>query len=94
MAKDVGEIGIEGDEHTVLGEAGRGDAVVVGRGDALVVDRIGLMPGVSEEGGHLDRQVLVHLEAHASAGARQIDDPIAREVGCVGDRGPDVLDRE
>lgn len=94
MAKDVGEIGIEGDEHTVFREAGRGDAVVVGRGEALVVDRIGLMSGVSEEGGHLDRQVLVHLEAHASADARQIDDPVASEVGCVGDRGPDVLHRK
>jgi hypothetical protein len=91
---DVGEVEVQRDEDAVLAGAGGDQVGVGGTFEAFLFDGVCIVTGIGQQTHGHSRQVLVELEAEAhrqASGSGDADDPLAGQVGRVGNGGGNVL---
>lgn len=90
---DIGEVEIEGDEHSTLRPARVENLGIRVAPKTFVKNRLYIVPCVPEQGLSVPRKVLVQLEpdSHLPRLGRDGNDPLPGQIGSVAKRGRDVL---
>ena len=94
ISPNVGEVQIDGEEHSAFFPTRRSNGEIVRPGQALVVNGVATPAGSTQKLRGLNWQVLVELRAHARILRREREDPFLREVCGIGQRRLDARRRE